>query len=67
MKTFTSFEEIEFELKKLKLERKIAIEKLKLTGHTIQDSLTPDGWVTPLLVGIKKNGIMVLLKKIFRL
>tara|TARA_R110002073_G_scaffold72537_1_gene177106 strand:- start:71034 stop:71240 length:207 start_codon:yes stop_codon:yes gene_type:complete len=66
MKTYNSFDEIDFELKRLNLERKIAWEEIKQSGNTVQEYLTPYSWITSVLGGFKKFGIFFLLKKIFR-
>ena len=66
MKIYNSFSEIDFELKKLNLERKIALEEIKYTGNKIQGNLTPNGWVIPILNAVKKFGIYFFLKKILK-
>lgn len=66
MKTYNSFDDINFELTRLKLKRKIALEEMKLSGHNLQDSLTPNNWLAPIFKGLKNFGFMFLLKKIFR-
>lgn len=66
MRTYNSFDEIDFELKRLNLERKIAWEEIKQSGNKVQENLTPCNWVMPILGGVKKFGIFFLLKKIFR-
>ena len=45
MKVYQSFEEIDQELKRLNLERKITLEELKLTHNQIKEDLTPLNWV----------------------
>jgi hypothetical protein len=66
MRIYNSFEEIDFEVKKLNLERKIAWEEIKQSGNEMQESLSPYNWITPIISSIKKFGILFLLKKIFR-
>ena len=66
MRIYNSFDEIDFELKKLNLERKIAWEEIKQSGNKVQENLAPYNWVMPILGGVKKFGIFFLLKKIFK-
>ena len=66
MRIYNSFDEIDFELKKLNLERKIAWEEIKQSGNRVQENLTPNNWIMPILGGIKKFGIFFLLKKIVK-
>ena len=66
MRIYNSFEEINTELKRLNLERQIAIEELKLTKNHIKDDFGPLNWVNTLLQVFKKYGFYFLLKKLFR-
>ena len=66
MRTYNSFEEIEFELKKLHLERKIAWEEIKQSTNKVQESLSPYNWVTPILDSVKRIGLSYLLKILFK-
>ena len=66
MRNYNSFDEIDYELKRLNLERKIAWEEIKQTGNKVQDSLTPSGILMTIFGGVKKFGIFFLLKKIFK-
>ena len=66
MRTYNSFDEIDFELKRLNLERKIAWEEIKQAGNKVQDNLTPNNWIMPIYNGFKKFGIYFLLKKLFK-
>lgn len=66
MRIYNSFNEIDFELKRLNLERKIAWEEIKQSGNEVQESLSPYSWVKPTINAIKKFGILFLLKKIFK-
>lgn len=66
MKTYNSFAEINFELKRLDLERKIALEEIKYSSNRVQDNLTPYSWIIPVLNAVKKFGIYFYLKKLFR-
>lgn len=65
MKNYTTFEDIEYDLKRLNLERQIAFEELKGVKSNLQEDLKPSYWVqTVLNLGIK-FGSYRLLKKIF--
>tara|TARA_R110000868_G_scaffold28633_2_gene107191 strand:+ start:50174 stop:50380 length:207 start_codon:yes stop_codon:yes gene_type:complete len=65
-KNYTSFEEIELDLKLLTLERKIAIEELKSLKHKIQEDLQPLHWVQSGFKIAGKLSTIMLLKKIFK-
>ncbi|WP_147677822.1 DUF6327 family protein [Algibacter pacificus] len=66
MRTYNSFTEIELEIKRLSLERKIAYEEIKHSAHSAQESLTPNNWIMPAVDAFKRFGILFLLKKIFK-
>jgi len=66
MKIYNSFDEIDVELKRLSLKRKIDWEEIKYSGNIIKDNLTPYTGIAPIFNGVKKFGIYFLLKKIFR-
>lgn len=63
---YRSFEEISLELKKLNLQRKIALEELKNAGYTAQHSVQPNFWMGTVFNAVKKFGILYLIKRIFR-
>ena len=65
MRIYNSFEEIDFDVKRLNLERKIAWEKIKHSSNEVQESFSPYNWIPTILSSIKKFGILLLLKKIF--
>ena len=44
---YTTFKEVEYDLKRLNLQRKIAFEELKGIKHELQEDLTPPDWVEP--------------------
>lgn len=66
MKTYNSFEEIDYDLKRLKLERQIGLEQLKGVKSEFAESLKPMNWISSILKIAGKYGIFVLLKKLFR-
>jgi hypothetical protein len=65
-KEFNSLEDIKLELLTLSLQRKIQMEELKLTKNQFKETLKPMNWITTLFHGVKKYGILMLLKKLIR-
>jgi len=65
-KNYTSFEEIEHDLKLLSLERKIAVEELKGLKHKIQEDLQPIHWIQSGFKIAGKLSTLMLLKKLFK-
>lgn len=65
-KNYTSFEEIELNLKLLSLERKIAIEELKGLKHKVQEDLSPLNWVQTGFKMARKFSTLLLVKKLFK-
>ena len=65
-KNYTSFEEIELELKLLSLERKIAIEELKGLKLKVQEDLSPLNWLQTGIKMAKKFGTLLLVKKLLK-
>ena len=63
---YNSFEEIQADLLRLNLERKIYLEELKLTKHQLKEDLKPINWVTSILSSVKKFGVLYALKKIIK-
>ena len=66
MKHYQSFEDIENDLKRLKLERQIALEELKLLKNEYKEDLKPVNWLSPSLKIAGKYGLFFLIKRIFR-
>ena len=66
MKTYTSFIDIEKDLRKLELERDIAKEELKIVKHDFEDFLKPVNWVTTIIKAMSKYGVLFLIKRIFK-
>ncbi len=66
MKTYDSFEEIEYDLKLLKLEREIGFEKLKGVKHELIDDFKPLNWVSSTAKFAGKYGVFMLVKNIFK-
>ena len=66
MKKYNTFSEIEYDLKRLSLERQIAVEELKGVKGEILDDLKPSIWIQTAIKYGTKFGSIMLLKKIFR-
>ena len=67
MKVYTSFKDIENNLKRLRLERDIAWEELKLMKNEYKEDLKPLNWVSSALKLTGKYGLIALIRKwIFR-
>lgn len=66
MKTYENFNQIEKDLKRISLEKQIALEELKLVKSDFQDSLKPLNILSGFVKFASKYGALVLLKKIFR-
>lgn len=65
-RTYTNFEDIEKDLKRLKLERQIAWEEMKLLKNEFKEDLSPANWVQTMLSAFGKYGMFILLKKLFK-
>jgi hypothetical protein len=66
MKQYQSFEDIETDLKRLNLERKIALEEMKLLKSEFQEDLKPANWLSTILNLAGKYGLYMLLKKFIK-
>lgn len=66
MKQYQSFEEIETDLKRLNLERKIALEEMKLLKSEFKADLKPVNWVSTVLNVAGNYGFYRLLKKFLK-
>lgn len=63
---YKNFDEIEFDLKRLKLEREIALEELKGLKQDVKDDLSPYRWLSTIFSAIKKYGVLYLVRKIIK-
>jgi hypothetical protein len=63
MKTYTSFEEIDNDLKRYKLERDIAWEELKLIKTEFKEDLQPLNWISTALKLTGKYSFIALIRK----
>ncbi|UZO81114.1 DUF6327 family protein [Aquimarina sp. ERC-38] len=66
VRIYTSFKDIDQDLKTLNLQRQIALEELKYTKHDLQESVMPPQWVNTVLGFVKKYGILYIIKRIFK-
>lgn len=66
MKTYKTFDDIDYELTKLKLERQIALEEIKGVRLEFQEDMKPLNWVSTGIKFAGKYGIIVLLRKLIR-
>lgn len=66
MKEYSSFEEIDQDLKRLNLERQIALEELKLTQNQLKTDLAPLNWLDSVLKVFYKYGFSILLNRLFK-
>lgn len=64
MKNYKSFDEIDYDLNRLNLERQIAWEEIKGVKNDFQEDIKPLNWVSTGIKVAGKYGILVLLKKL---
>jgi len=62
---YSSFDEIEYDLKRLALERQIAWEELKAIKYEFKHDLKPQTWYHSALSYVSRLGGIVLLRKLF--
>ncbi|SHJ54951.1 hypothetical protein SAMN04488007_0684 [Maribacter aquivivus] len=63
---YKNFNEIEFNLKRLKLEREIALEELKGLKQDVQEDLSPYNWVSTAFSAAKKFGMLYIMRKVVK-
>lgn len=66
MKTHRSFNDIDLELKRLKLERQIGVEQLKGLKGEFAEDLKLSNWIGTATKFAWKYGLFVLVKKLFK-
>ena len=66
MKVFNSFNQVEFELRKLNLERKISIEELRAKGYEMK-GIFSFNWKSSAIKSVGKFGLLFLLKRLFKI
>lgn len=63
---YKNFEQIDYDLKRLNLERQIALEEIKGIKQEVKEDLSPYSWMTTIVSAIKKYGMLYLIRKIVR-
>ncbi|HDZ05460.1 hypothetical protein LCGC14_0071080 [marine sediment metagenome] len=63
---YKNFDEIEYNLKRLKLERQIALEELKGLKQDVQEDLSPYNWVSTAFSAAKKFGMLYIMRKVVK-
>ncbi len=58
-KPYTSFEEIDFDLKRLRLQSQINKEEIKLSLHEAKESVTPSRLLGSILEGLTSSGLII--------
>ncbi|WP_035483127.1 hypothetical protein [Gaetbulibacter saemankumensis] len=66
MKEYNTFEDIDTDLKRLNLERQIAIEELKLVQIKIEEEFKPYNLILTAFKVVSKIGLFKILKKIMK-
>lgn len=66
MKQYESFDDIEKDLKRLSLERNIALEEMKLLKSEFKDDLKPINWVSTIFSAFGKYGLYAIIKRILK-
>lgn len=66
MKNYQSFHDIEQDLKRLKLERHIALEEMKLSKNKLKDNFYQNSWLNLAIGVVGKYGFYVLLKRFIK-
>ena len=64
MKMYSNFQDIENDLKRLRLERDIAWEELKLMKSEYKEDLKPMNWVGTALKLTGKYGLIALIRRL---
>ena len=63
---YNNLNEVEYDLKKLNLERQIALEQIKGLKNDVKEDLSPYSWLSTIFSAVKKFGVLYLVKKIVR-
>ncbi|WP_196886458.1 hypothetical protein [Aureivirga sp. CE67] len=62
-KQYSSFKEIETDLKKLKLKKDISVEEIKLMNNTINEEFKSYKFLVEIINQIRKYGLVFLIEK----
>ena len=65
MRNYQSFNDIEQDLKRLKLERHIALEEMKLSKNKFKDNFSRKNWLNLVIDVAGKYGFYVLIKTLY--
>lgn len=63
---YQNFEQIDYDLHRLNLERQIALEEIKGLKQNVKEDLSPYSWMSTILSAVKKYGILYLIRKVVR-
>lgn len=63
MKNYKTFTEIETDLKRLKLERQIALEELKWLKSEFKEDIKPSNWFGTTVKSVARRGLYNVLNK----
>jgi|GEM_PF-1634851 len=63
---YNNLEEVEYDLERLSLEKRIAYERFKGIKENVKNDLSPYSWITTVVSAVKKYGMLYLIKKIIR-
>ena len=66
MKRYQNFEQIDSDLRRLSLERQIALEELKMVKNDFEESIRPISMLRDALKFLSKYGALLFIKKIFK-
>lgn len=63
---YNNLDEVEYDLKRLNLERQIALEELKGIKYELREDLSPYNWIASSISTIKKFGLWYFIRKIIK-
>jgi hypothetical protein len=66
MKIYQSFEQIDRDLRRLSLERQIAVEELKIVKNDFEESIRPISILRDAFKFLSTYGVLLFVKKIFK-
>ena len=66
MKTYKSYSDVQRDLKQLSLERRIALEKMKLHKNKIGNELEPKQWMISVYKVAQKYGVYFIIRRLLR-
>ena len=66
MKNYQSFEAVEADLKRLRLERRIALEEINLSKNKFKEQFKQKTWLNLMVDAAEKYGFYVLLKRFLK-